>query len=451
LEDPFERLNHFFLFLNLSADQAEFFSIILASLTICFLLLCSALVSGSEVAYFSLGPNEKAGIAEATGRKSKALKDLLERPKKLLATILIANNFVNVGIVILSTYLTEMLMPLDFPLRYKFLIQVVVVTFLLLLLGEVIPKIYANKRPLNLAAFMAYPLLYTRFVLNPFSTLLVSSTNFIDKRIKKKGHNISVDELSQALELTSDDNQDEEDQKILEGIVKFGNTDVKQVMTARVDVVSIEESMTFEEINELILDAGFSRIPVHKENFDQILGVLYIKDLLPHLHKKEFDWKKLIRKPYFVPENKKIDDLLREFQGKKTHLAIVVDEYGGSSGIITLEDILEEIVGDISDEFDDDDLFYSKLDDTTYVFEAKIALNDMYRVLDIDGDEFENKKGESETLAGFVLEQFGKIPKKGEKIKFKDYNITIEAADKRRIKRIKLQLPLLEETEEHED
>lgn len=451
MEDPFERLNHFFLFLNLSADQAEFFSIILASLTICFLLLCSALVSGSEVAYFSLGPNEKAGIAEATGRKSKALKDLLERPKKLLATILIANNFVNVGIVILSTYLTEMLMPLDFPLRYKFLIQVVVVTFLLLLLGEVIPKIYANKRPLNLAAFMAYPLLYTRFVLNPFSTLLVSSTNFIDKRIKKKGHNISVDELSQALELTSDDNQDEEDQKILEGIVKFGNTDVKQVMTARVDVVSIEESMTFEEINELILDAGFSRIPVHKENFDQILGVLYIKDLLPHLHKKEFDWKKLIRKPYFVPENKKIDDLLREFQGKKTHLAIVVDEYGGSSGIITLEDILEEIVGDISDEFDDDDLFYSKLDDTTYVFEAKIALNDMYRVLDIDGDEFENKKGESETLAGFVLEQFGKIPKKGEKIKFKDYNITIEAADKRRIKRIKLQLPLLEETEEHED
>ncbi len=451
MEDPFERLNHFLILLNFSATQAEVFAIVIASLAIVFLLLCSALVSGSEVAFFSLGPNEKADIAESTEGKTKVLRELLERPKKLLATILIANNFVNVGIVILSTYLTEMLMTEDFPLRFKFLIQVVVVTFLLLLLGEVIPKIYANKQPLKLAGFMSYPLYYIRFILNPFSTLLVSSTNFIDKRIKKKGHNISVDELSQALELTSDDSNDDEDQKILEGIVKFGNTDVKQVMTSRVDVVSIEEGMSFQEVTDLILDAGFSRIPVHKENFDNIAGVLYIKDLLPHLQKKEFDWKKLIRKPYFVPENKKIDDLLREFQGKKTHLAIVVDEYGGSSGIITLEDILEEIVGDISDEFDDDDLFYSKLDDHTYVFEAKIALNDMYRVLDIDGEDFENEKGESETLAGFVLELFGKIPKKNEKLRFKEYNLTIEAADKRRIKRIKLEIPQIEEQQEHED
>ncbi len=451
MEDPFERLNHFFLFLNLSSSQAELLTIILVSVAILFLLLCSALVSGSEVAFFSLGPNEKETINGSTERKAKMLKDLIDRPKRLLATILIANNFVNVGIVILSTYLTDSLMPKDFPESYQFTIQVVVVTFLLLLLGEVIPKIYANKNPLTLANFMAFPLFYIRMILNPFSSLLVNSTNFIDKRIKKKGHNISVDELSQALELTSDENQDDDDHKILEGIVKFGNTEVKQVMTSRVDVVSLEESQSYKEVNDTILDAGFSRIPVHKDNFDNISGVLYIKDLLPHLKKKDFEWQKLMRKPYFVPENKKIDDLLKEFQSMKTHLAIVVDEYGGSSGIITLEDILEEIVGDISDEFDDDDLFYSKLDDFNYVFEAKIALNDMYRVLDIDGDEFEAEKGESETLAGFVLELFGKIPQKNEKIRFNDYQITIEAADKRRIKRIKLQLPETTEVREYED
>lgn len=451
MEDPFERLNHLFLFLTLNTSQSELLSVILVSLAIGFLLFCSALVSGSEVAFFSLGPNEKESINSSTEGKSKMLKDLLERPKRLLATILIANNFVNVGIVILSTYLTDSLMPANFPPTYIFVVQVVVITFLLLLLGEVIPKIYANKNPLSLASFMAFPLYYIRLVLMPFSSLLVNSTNFIDKRIKKKGHNISVDELSQALELTSDENQDEDDQRILEGIVKFGNTEVKQVMTSRVDVVSIEEGESYAQVNEIILDAGFSRIPVHKENFDNISGLLYIKDLLPHLQKKEFDWQKLIRKPYFVPENKKIDDLLKEFQSMKTHLAIVVDEYGGSSGIITLEDILEEIVGDISDEFDDDDLFYSKLDDFNYVFEAKIALNDMYRVLDIEGDEFEAEKGESETLAGFVLELFGKIPQKNEKIRFNDYQITIEAADKRRIKQVKLQLPENAVSQEHED
>jgi len=451
LEDPFERLNHLFLFLNLSPSQTELFAVILVSLAVVFLLLCSALVSGSEVAFFSLGPNEKESISGSIERKAKMLNDLLERPKRLLATILIANNFVNVGIVILSTYLTEILIPAEFPDTYQFVIQVVVVTFLLLLLGEVIPKIYANKNPMTLARFMAFPLFYIRFVLNPFSSLLVNSTNFIDKRIKKKGHNISVDELSQALELTSDENQDEDDHRILEGIVKFGNTEVKQVMTSRVDVVSLEESQSYQEVNDIILEAGFSRIPVHRDNFDNISGILFIKDLLPHLQKKNFKWQSLIRKPFFVPENKKIDDLLKEFQSMKTHLAIVVDEYGGSSGIITLEDILEEIVGDISDEFDDDDLIYSKLDDQTYVFEAKIALNDMYRVLDIEGDDFESEKGESETLAGFVLELFGKIPQKNEKIRFNDYMITIEAADKRRIKRIKLQLPETTEVEEYED
>lgn len=414
---------------------------IFAIVTVLILLVLSALISGSEVAYFSLGPVDKGTIESDVEKKFTTLKALLERPKRLLATILIANNFVNVAIVILSTYLSELLIPVDYSDLVTFIIQVVVVTFLLLLLGEVIPKIYANKNPLTLAKFMSTPIFYLRAILTPLSSLLVNSTNFIDKRIKKKGHNISVDELSQALELTSDENNSVEDQKILEGIVKFGNTDVKQVMTSRVDVISIEQTLSFSEVIKTILDSGFSRIPVHKESFDSILGVLYIKDLLPHLSKDKYDWKALVRKPFFVPENKKIDDLLKEFQTKKTHLAIVVDEYGGSSGIISLEDILEEIVGEISDEFDDEDLIYSKIDDYNYIFEGKTPLIDMYKVLEIDGEEFEAEKKESETLAGLVLEVFGKIPKKNEKLRFNDYQITIEAADKRRIKRIKLTLP----------
>jgi gliding motility-associated protein GldE len=438
LDDPLQQV----LSINLAAFTfGEQLPIIGASFAVALLLICSALISGSEVAYFSLGPAE---LGEIEGKEDKAigiLRNLLERPKRLLATILIANNFINVAIVILSTYLSDLLIDHSLSELTQFVIQVVVVTFLLLLLGEVIPKVYANKKPLSLAKFMAQPLYYVRGILTPISSVLVNSTNFIDKRIKKRGHNISVDELSQALELTSDEYGKDEEQKILEGIVKFGNTEVKQVMTSRVDVVSLDEKLNFAEVIETILDAGFSRIPVHKESFDNILGVLYIKDVLPHLNKEKFDWLKIVRKPFFVPENKKIDDLLKEFQTRKTHLAIVVDEYGGSSGIISLEDILEEIVGEISDEFDDEDLVYSKLDDFNYVFEGKTPLNDMYRVLNIDGEEFEAEKGESETMAGFVLELFGKIPKKNEKLRFNDYQITIEAADKRRVKRIKLTLP----------
>jgi len=438
LDDPFQQV----LNINLAAITiSEQLPIIAASVAVILLLICSALISGSEVAYFSLGPAE---LGEIEGKEDKSigiLRNLLERPKRLLATILIANNFINVAIVILSTYLSDLLIDHSLSEVTQFLIQVVVVTFLLLLLGEVIPKVYANKKPLSLAKFMAQPLYYIRGILTPISGVLVNSTNFIDKRIKKRGHNISVDELSQALELTSDEYGKDEEQKILEGIVKFGNTEVKQVMTSRVDVVSLDENLTFNEVIETILEAGFSRIPIHKESFDNILGVLYIKDVLPHLNKEKFDWLKIIRKPFFVPENKKIDDLLKEFQTRKTHLAIVVDEYGGSSGIISLEDILEEIVGEISDEFDDEDLVYSKLDEFNYVFEGKTPLNDMYRVLNIEGEDFEAEKGESETMAGFVLELFGKIPKKNEKLRFNEYQITIEAADKRRVKRIKLTLP----------
>lgn len=445
MEDPFEQ--SLVLILTNTSNFTESIELIAAILAMLLLLVCSALISGSEVAYFSLSPNDYAEIENGKLKSAKLLTSLIERPKRLLATILITNNFVNVAIVIISTFLTDHLIAEIDP-SYQFIIQVVVVTFLLLLLGEVIPKIYANKNPLNLASFMAFPIYYLRTFLTPFSSLLVNSTNFIDKRVKKKGHNISVDELSHALELTSDDNDKDEDQKILEGIVRFGNIEVKQVMTSRVDVICLEENTAFSEVCQTILDSGYSRIPIYKENFDNIKGVLYIKDLLPHLAKENFNWSKLIRKPFFVPENKKIDDLLREFQTKKTHLAIVVDEYGGSSGIISLEDILEEIVGEISDEFDDEDLVYSKLDEFNYVFEGKTPLNDVYRVIEIDGTAFEEVKGESETLAGLALEVFGKIPKKNEKIKFNEYLITIDAADKRRIKRVKITLPEQVEKEE---
>lgn len=443
LDDPFEQR---LIFLNLvTSSNVHPMEIGLAALLMSILLICSALISGAEVAYFSLSPADKEEIESNKLKRASLLTALLERPKRLLATILIANNFVNVAIVILSTFIADGLMPKSLSIEVQLLIQIGLVTFLLLLLGEVIPKVYANSRPLQLASFMAMPLFYLRAILTPISSVLVSSTNFIDKRIKKKGHSISVDELSHALELTSDENQTEEDHRILEGIVKFGNTEVKQVMTSRVDTVSIDINKDFKTVIEIILDAGYSRIPIYEDSFDNIKGILYIKDILAHLQKDEFKWQKLIRKPFFVPENKKIDDLLREFQTKKIHLAIVVDEYGGSSGIISLEDILEEIVGEISDEFDDDDLVYSKLDDQNYVFEAKIALNDMYRVLNIEGEDFEEAKGEAETLAGLVLELFGKIPKKNEKIKLNGYQITIEAADKRRVKRVKLSLPTVKE------
>jgi len=288
---------------------------------------------------------------------------------------------------------------------------------------------------------MAIPLLFLTKLLKPISLLLVASTQIIDKRAQNKGHDLSVNDLSNALELTNLENEDKDGQKILEGIVKFGNTDVKQIMRSRIDVTSLSETTSYDKILETIKETGFSRIPIYQDSFDNIKGVLYIKDLLPHLNEGiNFEWTKLLREVFFVPENKKIDDLLKEFQEKKIHLAIVVDEYGGTSGIVTLEDIIEEIVGDISDEFDDDDLVYSKLDDNNFVFEGKTALNDFYRILNIEGLEFEEAKGESDSLAGFILELTGNIPKKGTEIKFNNFLFTIEGVNKRRVSRIKTTL-----------
>jgi len=330
---------------------------------------------------------------------------------------------------------------LDSPVL-KFIVEVVVITFLILLFGEILPKIYASRNNLKFASFMAYPLRFLDVVFSPLSLPMRSITVGIHNKLGKQKHNISVDQLSQALELTSEDDTTDEEQKILQGIVSFGNTDTKQVMQPRIDVFALNEADTYDAILPEIISKGYSRIPVFKDNIDTIVGVLYVKDLLPYLDKKNFNWTSLLREPFFVPENKKLDDLMAEFQEKKVHIAVVVDEYGGTSGLISLDDIIEEIVGDISDEFDDEDLVFSKLDDKNYVFEGKTALKDVYKIIKLEDDTiFEDKKGEAETLAGFILENSGGFPKRNSKINFENYVFTIEALDKKRIKRVKITLP----------
>lgn len=412
------------------------------------LLLASGLISGSEVAFFSLEPKDINELENENNKSNQQILDLLRYPKRLLATILIANNLVNVAIIILSTAIIDNIFDFSNNPLVGFLIQVVIVTFLLLLFGEVIPKIYSNRNSKKITQIMAFPMILLRRVFLPLSLGLVRSTNFIGNRLQKKSDNISVDELSHALELTKEDDVNEDEQKILKGIVKFGNTDVKQIMTSRMDVFALDCSETFDTIQEQILEAGYSRIPVYKNNFDSVEGLLYVKDLIPYINEpSSFKWQDLLRQPFFVPENKKIDDLLEEIQIKKVHFAIVVDEYGGTSGIVTLEDIIEEIVGDISDEFDDDNLTYSKLDDSTYIFEGKTPLNDFYRLLDINGDYFEENKGDSDTLAGFIIEQAGHIPKKGDQLDFLHFTFTTESADDRRVTSIKVNIHNTESSE----
>lgn len=408
---------------------------------ILILLVMSALISGSEVAFFALSPQDRLRLKDDNTKPANLVLELLSKPKMLLATILIGNNLVNVAIIILSSFLMQMMFDLQGQELLAFFIQVIAVTLIILIVGEISPKVYATKQAYRLSMFMAYPLSFMRRLFYPFSRILVRSTRKIDARVREtdSGGHITADELSNALELTTDGNTRAEEKRILQGIVKFGSTEVRQVMTPRVDVTCFDKETGFEKLKTMILEHGFSRIPVFEESFDTVVGVLYVKDLLPHLDKeKGFQWLELLRPPTFVTENKKLDDLLREFQETKNHMAIVVDEYGGSSGIITLEDIIEEIVGEISDEFDEDELIYSKLDEYNYVFEGKTALIDVYRVLDISGENFEDAKGDSDSIAGFILELSGKILQKNERVRFDHYQFTVEAADKRRIKRIKV-------------
>ncbi|MGJ8736617.1 gliding motility-associated protein GldE [Zobellia laminariae] len=406
------------------------------------LLMLSALISGAEVAFFGLSQTEVNEIAENKSVKGNIIIKLLERPKKLLATILIANNAINIGVVLLFSNIGNSLFA-NVELEWvRFLLEVVVATFLILMFGEILPKVYANRNRIAFAHLMSYPLNVLDFLFSPLSLPMRAGTLFMYNKLGKQKSGLSIDQLSQALELTADGDTTKEEQKILQGIVTFGNTDTKQVMRPRIDIFAISEDMKFLEVVGEIKKHGYSRIPVFSEHMDNVLGVLYVKDLLPYIDRKTFNWMTLIREPYFVPENKKLDDLLLEFQEKKNHLAVVVDEYGGTSGIVTLEDIIEEIVGDISDEFDDEDLIFSKLDDFNYVFDGKTALKDFYRVAKIENEtEFEEQKGESETIAGFVLEIAGSFPKRGEVIVFNGYQFIVESLDKKRLKQIKITLP----------
>jgi gliding motility-associated protein GldE len=409
------------------------------------LLICSALISGAEVAFFSLTP---ANITAENGKMTNTQKivvRLLEKPKKLLATILVANNSINIAIVLLFDNISdEFFRSLDteaFGVDFKFIVEVGVVTFLILLFGEILPKVYANRNNVKFSNLMAYPLNVLDTLFSPLSLPMRAITIFIHKRLGKRKSYISVDHLSQALDLTSEEDTSREEHKILKGIVSFGNTDTKQVMKPRMDIFALNETQNFKDIIPEIIKNGYSRIPVYKENMDQVIGILYVKDLLPYLNKKDFDWTSLLRDPYFVPENKKLDDLMNDFQERKIHLAIVVDEYGGTSGLISLEDIIEEIVGDISDEFDDEDLIFSKLDDNNFVFEGKTPLKDFYKIIRLeDASVFEDNKGEAETLAGFLLEISGGFPKKNEIITYLIYKFTIEVIDNKRIKQIKMSI-----------
>ncbi|MBB78241.1 MAG: magnesium/cobalt efflux protein [Crocinitomicaceae bacterium] len=417
----------------------ENIDIVFIIILIC-LLLISALISGSEAAFFSLSPDDKEKLKKYSTKNASHVKKLLQKPKNLLATILITNNFVNVGIIILSsTIISKILNPSQSNSTLVFFVEVIIITFILLLLGEVIPKIYATKNALGFSSFMSRPLHLLKRT-PPLSWIqkgLVKSIELIQGNIGKGKINISSDELEKALALTKEYNEND-DHKILQEIVKFGNTEVRQIMTPRIDVHAIESETPFNEILKIILDCGHSRIPVYEKNFDNILGILFIKDLLPVLsNAKNYDWLSLIRKPFYVPENKKIDDLLKEFQEMKLHIALVVDEYGGTSGLVSLEDILEEIVGDITDEFDDDEIAYTKINDKTYLFEGKTTIIDFLKVLELNNNDINFNTKNAETLGGYIIEHAGRILKNNEFIQLGNIKLIIESSDKRKIKMIK--------------
>ena len=406
---------------------------------IAVLLMVSAFTSASEVALFSLNATHMRDLEVRGGPSGAHVLELLSKPRRLLATILVMNNFANVGITVLSTIVVAGLFDLAvMSSKLVFIIQVVGITAVILLLGEVLPKVYATSHPMRVAQAFSKPLLASRFFWMPVTKMLLSSTSIVEKHYKKRARSVDVDTLGHALELTNDASTTAEEQRILSGIVKFGNIEARQIMRARTEMSAFNKDISFKELLDSIITSGFSRVPVYEDTADHVVGVLYIKDVLPHIAAVDFDWNSLLRPAYFVPENRKLDELLKDFQKKHVHLAIVVDEYGGTSGIITLEDVIEEIVGEITDEYDDVDLIYSKLDDHTYVFEGRAPLNDMYRVLNIDGKLFEDHKGESETIGGFVLELTGRIPQKGERVSLHNFDFTVESADNKRVRRVKV-------------
>jgi len=425
-------------YLVLSFETLETLKVILL---LC-LLLGSALVSGSEVAFFSLSPSYIKEAVKATSKSERIVAHLRKNPRRLLAIILLLNNLINIATVLVFASLTSLFFEAIEQQWLRFLLEVGVITTVVLLFGEILPKVYANKNAKGFAKYMALPIyVLDQYVFFAITFPMSYMTYVLQKRLGKTTSNISVDHLSQALEMTDNTETTKYEQKILKGIVTFGNTETKQVMCPRIDLFALDEKTPFSQVVGQVVAKGFSRVPVFRETIDSVIGVLYVKDLLPHLDQEKFDWNTLLREPYYVPENKKLDDLLEEFQSKRIHLAIVVDEYGGTSGVISLEDVIEQIVGDISDEFDETDVSYSKLNDTTFVFDGKTSLKDFYSILKLKRTEdFEAKKGESETIAGFVLEQLGSFPKVNTTMQFKNVVFTIEAMDRKRIKQLKVQL-----------
>lgn len=419
------------------------------------LLAISALVSGSEVAFFSLSPQAMHDLEKEDSPSAQRVLALMrqpnhtEGPRNLLGTILVVNNLVNISIVLIATVLAEDLFPSEtLPGWLSTLVHVVGVTFLLVLFGEVIPKIYATAHGATLAKFTARPLELAQKVLQPVWIPLVNMGAWMDGKLQSPNTEVSIEDLEQALELTDNAERTEDEQRILEGIVNFGSKDAKQIMTPRTDMISFSSQDTWSHVRATIVASGFSRIPVHEGSADRIVGVLHVKDLLPSLHQEELEWTAALRTPMYIPESKKIDDLMREFQAKKIHMAIVVDEYGGTSGLVTLEDVLEEIVGEIADEFDDEQVMHSVLDDYTYLMEAKTPLLDAYRILGLDEDAWESFKGESDTLGGFMLEQSGRLMRKGESVHFNGVELKVDAGDARRIHRIKILLPRNDEQDD---
>ncbi|WP_288369974.1 gliding motility-associated protein GldE [uncultured Algoriphagus sp.] len=405
------------------------------------LLICSALVSGSEVAFFSLNNDDLDDLYNQDTPKSKTVLDLLKRPKVLLSTILILNNMINIAIVTLTTFVVWTIFGMNTTGIIVILVQTVGITFAIVFFGEIVPKVYANKARKEFSLGMAPTMNLFASVLKPISIFLMSISNLIERRIEKRGYTLSVEELNQALELTTEDTPTEE-REILKGIVNFGTLTVRQVMRSRMEITAVDTEMDFHELMDKINKSGYSRIPVFHETIDNIQGILYIKDLLPYIERDEnFAWQELIRKSFFVPENKKVDSLLKDFQQKRVHMAIVVDEYGGTSGLVTLEDLIEEIIGEINDEFDDaDDFFFKELDPQTFIFEGKISLNDFCKKLELDSQIFDDVKGESESLGGLLLELNSKLPKNGTKIGFENFEFTILAVDTRRIKKVKVHI-----------
>ena len=413
---------------------------IIGLVVLCLLLVASALISGSETAFFSLQPADIDELESRNDVKSQLALKLRERPKTLLATILIGNNFVNVTITLLSTYIMMQLFDMENHPIAAFLLEVVIVTSLILIVGEITPKIFASKRPIAVCRFMARPLRFLNGLFKPLSKLLVNSTSFIDKHLEKKKGEISMEDLSTAVEIATEESTPLEEKQMLKGIASFSEKEVSGVMIPRIDIIGVEKNMDFSVMLATVIRSGFSRIPVYEGTLDKVSGILYVKDLLPYLDAQFYEWQKLIRPAFFVPENRKINDLFQDFREKKIHIAIVVDEYGGTSGLITMEDVIEEIVGEINDEFDqtNEEEHYKKLDDGSYLFKAQTSIVDFCKVFGVDEDYFEPMQGEADTLAGLILEIEGRIPEIGFKFNFEKFHMEITDADRKRIKEVKV-------------